>query len=1604
MEPPDEEFSLPSVVPVLARRSTQLSSGTSKGQEQLQRRTSAITLEELVLAWLHDTIVHGLQTASRKVRQRMKETLPDFGLPPKGKLGLRHLSDGRLLLVFMQALDIRLCKRASPVPVGRLAQFQVACRCLGVPRREILQTSDVFPAPPRNPRRVLYCMCHVNDALPESYAGPKLPKSDARSVVPSIPWQDESFLQTEQDGRTLRLYDGSRHLLRAQIATNTEPSKRRKRVRKVRIHSSRTDPPASSRGELHTGAGGSAEINQAGSNRTSGTATVDGAGANSGDLHSRGSQQEAPTAMQAEQTSDVAAASPVSADAERTPGDSSTSAGLHHPEQRGSVAGGQSADPAAANSHAALSDDDYYCYIDSTSSSGGEDDASEDENQEAANNRDKNKNLTSARAEEDEDQDDSAAACHLLTRSQTCHEPARSSCYRKNSEDGTEDAHSHARNTLFDSERAYQDYVLRSWTANNPSSASSNSKSASSSSRTRHEQVLDILINKQQSDPLSRFRPNCFPANVVSAPIAFPATSLSHLSELREREFREETRSKASPVRCAYGDALLPKRIVPKVANLRSEWVRKEDADDIAIHAEEATKPVEAVNDEDLQGLSSSLLRLPEGRLSEVVKTVTPSTAEPSPLFGPPLAKDTSPLDENSNVAASAAFATSAGLQNDVESKVEEAHPDPPTNDAMPPLMSLEEFLRDVETFPQDSTDVSTSQLFELENENEHSCNEGASASTKSTQSTSCCTGNYCESFAHAQPSSSAVMGPNNVVTSSAVAPDRIITAPGVNILPPAKKHRSRDHVETPSTMTSSAFGFGKGPVFFQAGHYQTASAGPPTAASSSCASSASSSKSSASGAVNGETAKMNLQQHNDFGKMNTASSSPTIRVDDKRKLSSRLKTPELLLDGRAAALLAQGKIGEQTNQELHDVQPDRHQHIHVLDLEEFGPSPPSCQKLVFSSSRKKNQLDRTSSHGQLVQQASSPLLPGGPQASGTILVGTEPSSSSRSRPPNQKFMNCSTQLSPEAERLLANSQSCNHQNRPPPHEDLFPPGFSTPDRASRRREQRVRRSFFERRSTSRKRSRTKSGFCAGDDEDALNGSGSRSPVSSVTTILSNFSSHNSYVGRRDGTRRNNSGRDDSTERTPFHDDNQDSPRQNPDIDALTYVKSLPTCRGWLTKKALTSGGTYQYQWRWSVLENLQFSFWDTEQDYDEGRPCEADCINFLGIDAEGTQPVRVRLRGSGGKFSVSVGKTIRIELACADPETCQRDQWASLLALHASCGRLLRKQIIDDLLAGNEEDDSSSERNFISGSSSCGDGNNAEVQSQSAVAASSHKNDPAGRRTTTAAKELESLQRVLQYSPLALLQDVWVSSETRAEALDTASYEVDESAGQGGTKDDHEKAAGKTTKTASSKKRDRGTKEKRSSTRRKKDGSRDAAGNKDGATTTIGGSESAKKQKKSSSKKKDSKSSKGRSSVTASTCAATVVAEDTSNVPMAVADGHHQARSTPHDVPARGNKQQASSVEDPPRHSLSPEDLHSASPSPGQTANKTSAQGGPVVQQVQKTGKKVQKAKTARKGDVEHSDCSQITLQSVDDAAVSKEDGDHAKTKRVKKKKKKPR
>eukprot|EP00392_Amoebophrya_sp_AT5.2_P014524 g14683.t1 len=57
----------------------------------------------------------------------------------------------------------------------------------------------------------------------------------------------------------------------------------------------------------------------------------------------------------------------------------------------------------------------------------------------------------------------------------------------------------------------------------------------------------------------------------------------------------------------------------------------------------------------------------------------------------------------------------------------------------------------------------------------------------------------------------------------------------------------------------------------------------------------------------------------------------------------------------------------------------------------------------------------------------------------------------------------------------------------------------------------------------------------------------------------------------------------------------------------------LPSCKGWLTKKAVTSGGTYQYQWRWTVLDRCVLSFWDTEEDWENGRPCE-DQLNFFAV------------------------------------------------------------------------------------------------------------------------------------------------------------------------------------------------------------------------------------------------------------------------------------------------------------------------------------------------------------------------------------------------------
>eukprot|EP00392_Amoebophrya_sp_AT5.2_P014523 g14682.t1 len=111
----------------------------------------------------------------------MKDTLPDFGLPPKHRLRLRHLSDGRLLLVLLQSIDIRLCKSASAIAVGRLGQFQHGCRRLSIPGTEILQTADIYPAPAKNPRRVLYSVCHVHDALPASWQGPRMLRKVARA-------------------------------------------------------------------------------------------------------------------------------------------------------------------------------------------------------------------------------------------------------------------------------------------------------------------------------------------------------------------------------------------------------------------------------------------------------------------------------------------------------------------------------------------------------------------------------------------------------------------------------------------------------------------------------------------------------------------------------------------------------------------------------------------------------------------------------------------------------------------------------------------------------------------------------------------------------------------------------------------------------------------------------------------------------------------------------------------------------------------------------------------------------------------------------------------------------------------------------------------------------------------------------------------------------------------------------------------------------------------------------------------------------------------------------------------------------------------------------
>ncbi|CAD7970381.1 unnamed protein product [Amoebophrya sp. A25] len=180
--PVDDAFALPTegVPLVLLRKSVSTSALSTEETAQL---------ETVLLSWVHDVIVHGLSNASRKVRQRMKETLPVFGLPPR--LRLRDLSDGSILLVLIQALDVRLCKKGSAAAIGRIAQFQKACRRLGVPQSELLLTGDLFPAPPRNPRRVLYSLKQLHDALPPNYQGPRIVRGWSSCTTTETPWCDE---------------------------------------------------------------------------------------------------------------------------------------------------------------------------------------------------------------------------------------------------------------------------------------------------------------------------------------------------------------------------------------------------------------------------------------------------------------------------------------------------------------------------------------------------------------------------------------------------------------------------------------------------------------------------------------------------------------------------------------------------------------------------------------------------------------------------------------------------------------------------------------------------------------------------------------------------------------------------------------------------------------------------------------------------------------------------------------------------------------------------------------------------------------------------------------------------------------------------------------------------------------------------------------------------------------------------------------------------------------------------------------------------------------------------------------------------------------------
>eukprot|EP00392_Amoebophrya_sp_AT5.2_P016758 g17054.t1 len=126
--------------------------------------------ERVVLSWVRDALEYGIEHSSAKVQDRISENLPDI----PSEIHLTDLCDGRILVALIQCIDIRLIRRGNAMALGRIAQFQGACRELGLTQQQMFSATDIVPEV-KNGKQLLRCLQSLSECLDEElWKGPRI--------------------------------------------------------------------------------------------------------------------------------------------------------------------------------------------------------------------------------------------------------------------------------------------------------------------------------------------------------------------------------------------------------------------------------------------------------------------------------------------------------------------------------------------------------------------------------------------------------------------------------------------------------------------------------------------------------------------------------------------------------------------------------------------------------------------------------------------------------------------------------------------------------------------------------------------------------------------------------------------------------------------------------------------------------------------------------------------------------------------------------------------------------------------------------------------------------------------------------------------------------------------------------------------------------------------------------------------------------------------------------------------------------------------------------------------------------------------------------------